>query len=720
MGVAVVLWLLGVAPVSVSAQIAEIEQVAQSLVAPTDSGWIALQTNTPQIVFTAEVSAPGAAWMRLAFDVLELPEMIEGGTCAELVLTSLADGAVQVLNRKTAREWNNTSAYFNGDLVRVEIIASYSTSPARVRIANIWTEATGVPRNTCGPTDDRTASQDIRVGRALPIGCTAWLITDANRCLLSAGHCAASDGTNLQVIQFNVPLSTSNGTMNHPPPEFQFAVDRSSLQTQQGGTAIGNDWAYFGCFQNATTGLTPFETQGAAFDLSPTPPTGDGRLIRKTGFGTVTSPVSPTLNLAQKTLSGPLTVVNNTTVQYPIDSSGGDSGSPVFQEADQKAIAIHTNGGCPSSGVNSGCSIHHADLQIALANPRGVCIPNYLDFSFPNGRPEPIDPNGTTVLHIAAIGRNGYQPSPGGAVLHVNAGGGFAPIPMTEIEPGVYAGEFPPTACGTVLEYYVTCMTLTGETAASPRDAPADTYSAITGSTITMLHSFNFEVAGNWGVSNTNVTAGAWERGIPQGDGTRGDPTSDYDGSGQCFVTGLAGGDNDLDGGPTRLISPPFALSQASNPHLRYARWFKNDDLDEDRLDVEVSNNFGANWTLLESVPDSRGWTVKTYRLKNFFTPSQGVRLRFNAADQPNNSTTEAGVDAVLIFDLSCPPIVNCTKGDLNADGIVNGLDVSYMVQAVLSQPQAGTYEFCAADTDNDGMIDPVADIDRFVELQLQ
>src|SRR5690606_4743604 len=116
----------------------------------------------------------------------------------------------------------------------------------------------------CGPTDDRTLSSDQRVGRNQPTGCTSWLINDCNHCFLTAGHCA---GSGLQVVQFNVPLSTSGGSLQHPGPQDQYAVDSGSLQSN-GGQGVGNDWAYFGVFDNSTTGLTPHQANGMqAFDL---------------------------------------------------------------------------------------------------------------------------------------------------------------------------------------------------------------------------------------------------------------------------------------------------------------------------------------------------------------------------------------------------------------------------------------------------------------------
>ena len=61
-------------------------------------------------------------------------------------------------------------------------------------------------------------------------------------CLLG-GLC--TDG----VFEFNVPSSTSTGGLQHPAPEFQFPVDRSSNQGESGG--VGDDWRYLGTYANS-------------------------------------------------------------------------------------------------------------------------------------------------------------------------------------------------------------------------------------------------------------------------------------------------------------------------------------------------------------------------------------------------------------------------------------------------------------------------------------
>ena len=146
--------------------------------------------------------------------------------------------------------------------------------------------------------DDRLPSTDPRSGRLLPVGCTGWLIQDCAGCALTAGHCSGA----LSVLQFNVPPSLANGSIQNPPPSDQYPVDPASLQSN-GGQGVGNDYAYFGTFANGTTGLTATAAQGPGFQLMDPPAPGTAT-IRITGFGTDNTP--STRNQVQQTHTGAL------------------------------------------------------------------------------------------------------------------------------------------------------------------------------------------------------------------------------------------------------------------------------------------------------------------------------------------------------------------------------------------------------------------------------
>jgi hypothetical protein len=215
----------------------------------------------------------------------------------------------------------------------------------------------------------------------------------------------------------------------------------------------------------------------------------------------------------------------------------------------------------------------------------------------------------------------------------------------------VYDAVFPPTNCGTTVEYYLSVETTNNQLVTDPQNAPNNHFETFSADNLNVILDDNFETDQGWTVQNQNVTAGAWIRGIPGQGGSRGDPPDDFDGSGRCFITGNTGNE-DLDGGPTRLLSP--RLDMSGNPAIvTYARWHTNDDGD-DFLVVEISNDDGSNWTQVESVPNSAGWTERSFIAADFLTQTANMRLRFTSSDQPNNSVTESGIDAVRVYSIDC------------------------------------------------------------------
>jgi len=279
-----------------------------------------------------------------------------------------------------------------------------------------------------------------------------------------------------------------------------------------------------------------------------------------------------------------------------------------------------------------------------------------LDFNYPNGLPPLINPAGGTTVRVEVLA-DSAEPQPGTGMLHVNDGSGWVDLPMNEISDNVYDGVFPAVECGSTVSYYFSAETTDGTVIFDPSGAPAaNVYSAPAATGLTIVFEDDFQSDLGWTVVNENLTDGAWQRGTPVGGGDRGDPPQDFDGSGNCFLTDNTDGNSDVDGGPTRLISPVFDLSGSGEASISYARWFYNDDGDGDRLVVEISNNGGTSWVLVESVADSNtgGWNEHSFQVDDFVTPTNTMRLRFSATDNPNDSVTEAGIDAVSAKIITC------------------------------------------------------------------
>ena len=293
-----------------------------------------------------------------------------------------------------------------------------------------------------------------------------------------------------------------------------------------------------------------------------------------------------------------------------------------------------------------------------------------LRFDFPSGLPASVDPNGTDAIRVEVLGQHNGVPLPGTGMLHYDDGDGFVAIPMEEIDDNVYDAVFPAIECGTAVPYFFSAETIDGELVTDPLDAPDTTHLVFSAQALPELFVDDFESDQGWVVQNTDLPDGAWERGVPVGGGDRGDPPTDFDGSGNCYLTDNEDGNSDVDGGPTRLIAPTVDLSSANDPYLAYARWFTVDDQDEDRLDVEISDDAGQSWILIESVPDSAGWVQQMVRIADYVQLTDMVTVRFSATDNPNDSITEAAIDAFAIFDLQCnaTPAICIVHGDPDWD----------------------------------------------------
>lgn len=328
------------------------------------------------VVYANTLYFEGAAWTRLDFDEAAT-QLAEGEV---LRVTSLLDGHVQHLTQDHLRRWSFTSAYFNGDAVKVEVLGTQETAAARVVVEGAWVgeRANGTSiQSICGPNDERTLSEDPRAGRWMTSGgCTGWLIGSPRRgqsnCMLTAGHCGA--GSPAGVLQFNVPLSSGTGGIVNPPPSEQFpGVAGTNLGTNGG---VGNDWLIMELDINSETGLTAIEHAGGlSYRLAATAPPATSQELRITGYGVTEADLPREWSQVQKTHAGAYTSLSGTSLRHTVDTTGGNSGSAIEDETTGLAIGIHTHGGCSrtGSGSNAATAIGHPDLQAAIAEKAFVC-----------------------------------------------------------------------------------------------------------------------------------------------------------------------------------------------------------------------------------------------------------------------------------------------------------------------------------------------------------
>lgn len=256
----------------------------------------------------------------------------------------------------------------------------------------------------------------------------------------------------------------------------------------------------------------------------------------------------------------------------------------------------------------------------------------------------------------------------------------FMAMPMNMTGDMEWSGTLPGMGCDDEPEFYISCEGQVSGTVEHPSGGATNAYGWMIGTSI-VSYDDNGESDGDWTVSSSALD-GQWNRGVPI-NCDRGDPSSDYDGSGSCWLTDNSsanGCNSDVDEGYTTLTSGVIDLSQVDNPILSYARWFHNSygaAPNTDTFVVEWSSN-GSAWYELESVGPSGsevngGWVHVSFSVNDFAGDITQVQLRFTASDEgaDTQSVVEAGVDAIMVSAVDCDDVNPC-PADVNGDGVVN------------------------------------------------
>jgi hypothetical protein len=278
-----------------------------------------------------------------------------------------------------------------------------------------------------------------------------------------------------------------------------------------------------------------------------------------------------------------------------------------------------------------------------------------LSISLPQPPPEFLAPGAPTDVDVEILEGSDTLVEGSALLQYRYEGGSYQGVPLVQIGGELWRGTLPAPACGDSPEFYFSAEgDVTGLVYAPPGGA-AQPYVAFVGTFLSIFDD-NFETDQGWTVEDDpSLSDGSWERGVPADDGVDGDPTSDYDGSGQCYLTANRLGNSDVDGGPTWLISPAFDLSGTTDPVVRFAYWWANDDQDGDPMDIEVSNDDGDTWVPVEIISNvSPEWFEWSAHFADYVTLTSTMKVRIGATDYPNNSKDEGGIDAVEVFEVEC------------------------------------------------------------------
>ncbi|USN98938.1 MAG: matrixin family metalloprotease [Phycisphaeraceae bacterium] len=270
-----------------------------------------------------------------------------------------------------------------------------------------------------------------------------------------------------------------------------------------------------------------------------------------------------------------------------------------------------------------------------------------------------------------------------GPDLHYRMGGGaYTTVAMTSLGSNLYRASIPAASCGDTPEYYLSVVgSFVGEVDLPVAGASAPF--AFDVGELTTSFSDNFETSTGWNTAVHTASAGWWERGVPVA--STGAPPSDYDGSGQCYVTGNSA-DEDVDFGLVMLISPAVDLDAGGR--FSYAYWYSNGGGAFDASDyfhVDMSTDGGILWTTMRTyTTDSGGWQTDTIDV-DAATGVVGTRFRFVVNDGGNNNTVEGAVDAVTVGQVTCSEPQGCNPADIAEPyNVLDLQDISAFISAFL------------------------------------
>lgn len=188
-----------------------------------------------QLKKVTEINYPNTTSLRLYFEETKL------GKESYLLLES-SDGAQQKLDGEALKNWSNSSAYFNGGTVKISVyqslgepLVTFKLKEVKVNDGQIGqstrqTQARKVTTKSATSSSAGEISMEempyaAAIGRLTNgsrVGGAGWIAPNGAIVTSRQGYKLISEG--FDIIEFNVPLSNQDGSVNHPAPEDQYPL----------------------------------------------------------------------------------------------------------------------------------------------------------------------------------------------------------------------------------------------------------------------------------------------------------------------------------------------------------------------------------------------------------------------------------------------------------------------------------------------------------------
>ena len=362
-------------------------------------------------------------------------------------------------------------------------------------------------------------------------------------------------------------------------------------------------------------------------------------------------------------------------------TTGGNGGNAMHPATVIEVLTVDDTDGNLANGTPN-----YAEICAASATRNLPCPPlTPFEILYPSGRPEILTSGEPAMIPVEFVGVASTPVAGTGKIHYSINGGAFTADSMVEVSPNRYEATIPATECTDVVNYYFSGQAASGATVRDPAGAPAESFEAVSavGSAVAANH--NFEVDPGWTVTNA-VSDGGWERGVPAPlpnpipSNVHAAPF-DSDGSGQCWVTGLALG-HDVDGGTAVLMTNAMDLSAYDTATLSFDLWFETiapgpqtpPNPSSRSIVIQISANDGMNWTSIGFFGNTdtvKQWLHKEFEVTDYVALTDKVRVRFSVTDNgTQNYDVEAGVDAFKVLAYTCESL-GCYP-DCNGDGSLN------------------------------------------------